>query len=74
MDSDASNHVPAHAHNLSTKSDYKGKDRLVIGNGSKLPISHIGSSVNASHNFQKPIYLNNILYVPSITKILLNIS
>ena len=74
MGSGASNHVTIDAHNLTTKTNYKGKDKFVVGNGSKLLISHIGSSVIASHNLQKPLYLNNILHVPSITKNLLSIS
>lgn len=74
MDSGATNHVTPDAHNLTTKSDYKGKDKLVVGNGSKLPISHIGSSVISSNHVQRPLYLKNILHVPHITKNLLSIS
>ena len=74
MDNGASNYVTTEAHNLTTKAYYKRLDKLVVGNGSKLLISHIGSSAIASHNLSKPLYLNNILHVPSITKNLLSIS
>jgi hypothetical protein len=43
-----------------------------MGNGSGLSISHVGSSYIGTIN--KPIYLNNILHVPDITKNLLSIS
>ena len=49
MDSGATNHVTTDAQNLSTKVDYKGKDKLTVGNGYKLPISHIVSSILPSH-------------------------
>ena len=74
MDSGATNHVTADAQNLLTKADYKGKDKLTVGNGSKLTISHIGSSVISHCHTRKPLYLNNILHVPNITKNLLSIS
>ena len=52
---------------MASKNDYKGKEKLVIGNGSKLHISHIGNSKNI-------LRLNNILHVPHITKNLVSIS
>ena len=74
MDSRATNHVTADAQNLVTKIDYKGKDKLTVGNGSKLTISYIGSSIISPCHTRKLLYLNNILHVPNITKNLLSIS
>ena len=72
MDSGVTNHVTTDAQNLTIRTDYKGKDKLTVGNGSKLSISHIGSFVILSN--PKPFYLHNILHVPNITKNLLIIS
>ncbi|KAL5825813.1 hypothetical protein ACOSQ3_021876 [Xanthoceras sorbifolium] len=74
IDSGATNHVTLDIGNLSLKSDYKGKDHLAVGNGTKLPISHIGFTVIPSHIPLHSLYLKNILHVPSITKNLLSIS
>ena len=46
---------------------------MVVGNGKTLAISHIGSALIYIPN-HKPLLLNNILYVPKITKNLINIS
>ena len=74
-DSGASNHITSDAQNISQRSDYTGNDKLIVGNGAKLNISHVGSSIISSHTIpQTPLFLNNILHVPSITKNLLSIS
>lgn len=59
--------------NLSIKADYKGKEKLVVGNGTKLLISHVGSTALLSYLPSK-LQLKNILHVPQITKTLLSIS
>ena len=69
MDSGATYHITANLNNLSLQQDYKRKEKIVVGNGHSLPISHIGSSLIAST--EKPLLLNNILYAPQITKNLL---
>ena len=57
-------HVTNDLYNLSLRSDYKGKDRLTVGNGQALSISSIGSStVHTSGSFK----LNNVLHVPHIS-------
>ena len=43
VDSGATNYIIDDMHNISHKSDYKGNDKLSVGNGAKLNISHIGS-------------------------------
>ena len=53
-------------------SSYHVADQLHIGNGQSLSISHIGhSNVISSSNL---LHLNNLLYVPSITKNLVSVS
>ena len=56
---------------MTTKSEYSGNGKLALGNGSHLPITHIG-------NFHLPtsrsLSLRNILLVPSLTKNLISIS
>ena len=59
---------------MACKDDYNGKKKLVIGNGSKLHISHIGNSKFLSNHSDKSLHLNNILHVPHITKNLVSIS
>ena len=72
VDSGATNHIIADLNNLHVKDDYKGKGKIVVGNGHSLLISHIGSSQISS--CAKPLLLNNILYAPAITKNLLSVS
>ena len=42
MGSGPTNHVTSYLNGLSLKNDYKGKGKLIIGNGQNLSISHIG--------------------------------
>ncbi|KAL5758821.1 hypothetical protein ACOSP7_021432 [Xanthoceras sorbifolium] len=49
VDSGATNHITPDFNNLSINSEYKGTNRLAVGNGQKLPISHIGSTLINSH-------------------------
>ena len=42
MDNKATNHITTDVSNMAIRLDYKGKEKLVVGNGSKLSISHIG--------------------------------
>ena len=43
MDSAASHNVTGDLNNLSIHSEYNGTDEVVLGNGSSLIVSHIGS-------------------------------
>ena len=54
---------------MTTKSAYSGSDKLALGDGSQLFISHIGHLALPT---SKPLRLKDILLVPSITKNLLN--
>ena len=60
LDSGAKHHIIADSSNLASKDDYNGKKKLVIGNGSKLHISHIGNSKFLSNHSDKSLRLNNI--------------
>ena len=52
--------------NLSINSEYDGTDEVVIGDGSGLPVSHIGSLSLASSN--RVFHLRDTLCVPTIQK------
>ncbi|KAL5778638.1 hypothetical protein ACOSQ2_009375 [Xanthoceras sorbifolium] len=76
VDSEATNHITSDIGNLSIhNSAYKRNKSLVVGNGQTIPISHVGNSYFHSFSSSHPtIVLKNILFVPNITKNLLNIS
>lgn len=74
MDSGASAHITSDAQNLPTCTTYKGKEKVTIGNGTQLSISHVGSALVNSYNSYKLLNLNHILHVPAITKNLISIS
>nr|KYP38946.1 hypothetical protein KK1_039778 [Cajanus cajan] len=44
LDSGASKHLTNDISNLSTKQEYQGKQRVLVGDGNSLFISHIGHS------------------------------
>lgn len=72
LDSGATNHVTSDLNNLSTFFNYDGNDTLQLGNGTGLPIAHIGSSsLTISNHF---IHLHDILHVPKFSKNLLSLS
>ncbi|KAL9451396.1 hypothetical protein AB3S75_013041 [Citrus x aurantiifolia] len=71
LDSGATNHVTNTLGNISINSEYQGKNKLAVGNGEKLLISHIGYSALPTYDPHKHITLTDILYVPDITKTLL---
>ena len=58
----ASHHVTSQLSNLSLPQSYEGPDDIVIGDGSGLQITHIGSM------YLSPFTLNDVLCVPSIHK------
>ena len=60
--------------NISINSEYQGKNKLAVGNGEKLLISHIGYSALPTYDPHKHIALTDILYVPDITKNIISIS
>ena len=42
VDSSATNHITVDMNNLTIKVDYMGNEKLMVGNGSKLAMSHFG--------------------------------
>ena len=70
-DTSSSHHITLDLASLHIADEYKGKDKLIVGNGTKLHISHIGSSSINSPSI--PLFLRNILHVPNIIKPLLSV-
>ena len=56
---------------MNTNSEYSGTGKLALGDGSKLPITHIGHIILPT---SRSLHLKNVLMVPSITKNLISIS
>lgn len=76
LDNGATDHVSNDFNNLNISTEYKCTNQLAADNGSKLKIVSIGHTllnILESYTLQY-IKLNYILYVPKITKNLINIS
>lgn len=65
-DTAATAHMTADAGNLSCSRLYDGTDRVLVGNGQLLDISHIGSAKLSLG--QSKFLLKDLLHVPSIRK------
>lgn len=75
VDSGATNHITSNLSNLSLHTPYNGGDRVTVGNGKKLPITHIGTSRLCTH--LKPLTflsIPDVLHVSSIKKNLISVS
>ena len=61
--------------NLNLQESFKSDEVVVVGNGTSLSISHIGSSVlyNSKSPFKHPFKLKTILHCPSAAANLLSI-
>lgn len=70
-DTGSTNHVTPDLSSFDGYDSYYGEDNLHVGNGTGLPILHIGSSSFYSPN--KTFSLNNILHVPDIKQKLLSV-
>ena len=71
LDSGASHHMTSDLGNLSLHAPYNGGDDVILGDGSGLQISHTGSFSLPSYT--QPLFLNNVLYVPSLDKNLISV-
>ena len=72
LDSDASHHITIDLNNLAIHSEYDGPNEVIIGDGSILKITLVGST---TLNTQKSSFiLANTLCVPSLSKNLISIS
>ncbi|KAA8519426.1 hypothetical protein F0562_013699 [Nyssa sinensis] len=72
MDSGTTHHLTADLDNLAIHSEYTGLEEVTLGNGSQLPITHIGTSHVHSDNHK--FSLHDILRVPSATHNLLSVN
>jgi histone deacetylase 1/2 len=70
LDTGATDHITADLDRLAVRETYNGNERVHVGNGAGLHISHVGhGTLNTT---AKPLALHNILHVPNITKNLLS--
>ncbi|KAM2171732.1 hypothetical protein ACFX1R_036784 [Malus domestica] len=69
VDSGASHHMIADINALNQVASYQGSDNITIGNGSSLPITHIGSTT--IHIVDRSLVLSKVLHVPNIARNLL---
>ncbi|KAL5738814.1 hypothetical protein ACOSP7_031575 [Xanthoceras sorbifolium] len=74
-DSGVSSQVTANLSKFLTYTPYFGGEKLVVGSGDQLDISHIGSVIVCSHSIPiVKLKLDGVLHVPRIAKNLLGIS
>ncbi|KAH9646728.1 retrovirus-related pol polyprotein from transposon RE1 [Citrus sinensis] len=73
LDSGATHHLTNNLQNLNMGMEYSGNQLLHVGNGEGLNISHIGYACFHT-SCDSLLHLNDILYVPAITKNLISIS
>ena len=71
MDSGATHHLTSDLHNMSIQHPYTGDDSVLIGDGSRLSITHTGSISMPSNT--RNLLLNNVLCVPNIKKNLISV-
>ena len=73
LDSGATHHLTNNLQNLNLGMEYSGNQLLHVGNGEGVNISHIGYACFHT-SCDLFLHLNDILYVPAITKNLISIS
>ncbi|GAB2282194.1 hypothetical protein Dimus_039527 [Dionaea muscipula] len=71
-DSGATNHLTNEFNNLSFGTEYKGKEKICMGNGAGLGISNVGHSHLSTNS--RTLVLKNLLHVLKITKNLISVS
>lgn len=71
LDNRASHHLTGDATQLENTTPFHGQEGVTIGNGSKLPISHIGTSAISTSNYD--LILKNILHAPQSSANLLSV-
>ena len=77
LDSGAIHHLTNDINNMHVSTAFTSISKLVVGNGARLNITHVGSAALKSHNPHNTfliLKLNDILLVPQITKNLISIS
>ncbi|KAG8371909.1 hypothetical protein BUALT_Bualt12G0011900 [Buddleja alternifolia] len=68
-DSGASAHMTPDDGIFSHLTPYTGTNKILVGNGSLLPIKHVGSTM--LHTSTRPLTLSNVLHVPTLSHNLL---
>ena len=71
LDSAASHNITGDLSNLSIHSKYDGTDEVILGDGSGLAVSHIGSL--ALHSPHRTFTLRDTLCVPNLCKNLISV-
>ena len=66
MDTGATAHMFAHPGNLAASTPVTTDRRIIVGDGSTLPITHVGHSSFPSNSM--PISMSNILVSPHLIK------
>lgn len=74
VDSGCSNHMTGDKKKLMGTSEYQGEQVVVTANNSRLPITHIGSTIIVPHYSQRPVQLQNVYHVEGMSKNLLSVS
>lgn len=73
-DSGATNHLTSSANHLGNRSVYSGGEQIFLANGKSMPICNIGNASVQQFSFTKPLLLNHLLHVPTVSKNLLSVS
>ena len=71
LDTGASHHMTSNLGNLNQPVQYNGDEKITIGNGEGLAVTHIGSTTLSTP--QHLLFLKNVLHVPTITVNLLSV-
>jgi hypothetical protein len=73
MDSGSTDHLMGDMSNLTSNEPYKGNGHVHTANGSGMCISHMGQSSLLTSTC-RPLHLENVPYVPQVTRNLLSAS
>ena len=71
VDTGATDHITGDLERLAVHDQYRGHDQIHTASGAGMNISRIGYSTVPTHN--RDLKLNNILYVPQVTKNLVSV-
>ena len=71
MDTGATAHMAANPGNLLTTHPVHTAARITVGDGSSMPITHVGHAAFPSNSM--PLYLSNVLVSPDIIKNLVSV-
>ena len=72
LDTRATHHLTNNATHLSDVHPHHRPDQVSIGNGKKLPIHHIGSTILFTK--YKKFKLNKVLHAPKLAKCVISVS